>query len=125
MSFCNSRKTVIRNLSDRQVIARLTIGYMVDKQNLDEAVSVDLELTGDQGCFDTHFCMRRDVCYNLPQKINHWLKEHNLVSQEYSLPLCSKSTIHSGMCLEILSEIYSELGSEEKVDLDRLLADHY
>ena len=69
--------------------------------------------------------MRKDVSYNLPQKINHWLKEHDLIDQKYTLPLCPKSSIHSEMCLEMLSEIHFELGPEEKVDLDRILADHY
>lgn len=125
MSFCNSRKTVIRNLNDGHIVAKLTIDYEVNKQSIDESVCVDLKLSGEKGSHDTHFYMRKDVYYNLPQKINHWLKEHELVGKEYSLPLCPKSSIHSAMCLEMLSEIHSELGPEEKVDLDRFLADHY
>lgn len=125
MSFCNSRKTVIRNLNDGHIVARLTIDYEVNQQSLDEAVCVDLKLSGEKGNHETHFCMRKDVYYNLPQKINHWLKQHELVGTDYSLPLCPKSSIHSGMCLDMLSEIHSELGPEEKVDLERFLADHY
>lgn len=125
MSFCNCRKTVIRNLSDGHIVARLDIYYEVNQQSFDKAVCVDLKLSGEKGCHGTHFNMRKDVYYNLPQKINHWLKEHGLVGKDYSLPLCPKSSIHSGMCLNMLSEIHSVLGHEEKVDLERFLADHY
>lgn len=125
MSFCNSRRALIKSLEDGHVVANLTIDYRVDKQDSDHTLTVDLHLSGEKGKHDTHFCMRRDVYYNLPQKINIWLKSYGLAGSEFSAPLCANSVIHAPLALDMLSEIHSELGPEQKVDLDRFLSDHY
>ena len=70
MSFCNSRKTVIRNLNDGHIVAKLIIGYKVDKQKPDEAVCVKLELSGEKGDHSTLFlCVRMFLIIFLKKSI--------------------------------------------------------
>lgn len=125
MGIKHSRAATINRLHDGHVVARLGIDYLINRSNAEKALEVDLQLSGEMGYHNTHFIMRRDVYYNLPQKINEWLKEHHLVSDSLSAPLCDKGHLHAPLALEILTEIHSVLGTGDQVDLDRLISDDY
>ncbi len=125
MSFCNQRLAHIESIKDGHVVASLQIDYEVNEKDFEKALTVDLHVSGEHGNHEAHFCMRRDVYYNLPQKINKWLRSIDLSAQGLTAPLCEGGVLHASLALEMLSEIRSELGSEDKVDLDRFLSDHY
>ncbi|MGB1270911.1 MAG: hypothetical protein ACPG5T_02430, partial [Endozoicomonas sp.] len=125
MGIQHSRTAAINSIHDGHKVAQLCIDYLIDRSNAEKALEVDLQLSGEMGYDNTHFIMRRDVYYNLPQKINKWLKEHHLVSDSLSAPLYDKGHLHATLALEILTEIHSVLGNGNQVDLDRLISDNY
>ncbi|WP_263082210.1 hypothetical protein [Endozoicomonas sp. Mp262] len=126
MNFCGKRTAIIESLKDGHIVANLSIDYQVDEQDNENTVKVDLQVSGEQGLHHTHFSLRRDVYYNLPQKINEYLREHRLVGNHLTAPFCQKSgAMHAPLAMEIVTELNNILGVPDSIDLDRFLSDGY
>ena len=126
MSLSGNRLAIIEDANDGHIVANLCIDYQIDEQDFENAVKVNLKVDGELGEHQTSFSLRRDVYYNLPQKINEFLREQRLMGHNLTVPFCqTKGNMHAPMAMEILTELSQVLGTPDSVNLDRFLSDRY